>query len=408
MRSIYRFAGAMLVGALLLSATVALAQDWPQWRGINRDGKATGFKAPAAWPQSLKQAWKVSVGAGDASPVMVGDKIYVFARQGEDEVLQCLNAADGAKVWDAKYPAAAISGPDARAHLGPRSTPAFADGKIVTLGINGVVTCFDAATHKQIWQKEDIKGTPRFHVASSPIIEGGLAIVQVGGSQNGGIVAYDLAGGDKKWAWTGEGPGYASPVLLTVDGGAKQIVTLTDKGVVGIGVADGKLAWQIPFAPMGMNYNAATPIVDGQTVIYTGAGRGTKAVKIEKQGDKFVATPLWSNPVGTQFCSPVLKDGLLFGLSDKGFFFCINAKDGKEAWIDSNKVINYGAMVDAGSVVLALPSTSELVALKPDAAKFDALAKIKVSESPVYAYPIVAGNKIYVKDKDSLIAYSVE
>lgn len=408
MRNVNRWLGLVLAGALLLCATGASAADWPQWRGANRDGKATDFKAPATWPQALKQAWKVDVGAGDASPVLVGDKIFVFARQGDNEVIQCLNAADGAKAWEDKYPSAAFSGPDARAHMGPRSTPAVADGKIVTLGVAGTVTCWDVATHKQLWQKSEVKGTPRFHLAPSPLIAEGLAIVQLGGGQDGGVFAYDLASGAEKWKWAGEGPGYSSPVLMAADG-AKQIVAMTEKSVVGLDLADGKLAWQIPFPVQGMMaYNAATPIVDGQTVIITGSGRGTKAFKIEKVGEKYNPTKLWENPTGTQFCTPVLKDGFLYGLSDKKSFFCINAKDGKEAWTDAGRVDNYGAMVDAGTAVLALPSNSTMVALKPDGVKFTELAKIKVSETPTFACPIVTGNKIYIKDKDALLALTVE
>src|SRR5437870_10621331 len=114
------------------------------------------------------------------------------------------------------------------------------------------------------------------------------------GQSSGQRTAFELATGHQKWIWAEEAPAYDSPVLLTV-GASKQIVTLTEKSVVGIGVADGKRLWQIPFLPQGMTYNAATAIVDGQTVIFTGSGRGTKAVKIEKQGDGFAATELWSN-----------------------------------------------------------------------------------------------------------------
>ncbi len=134
----------------------------------------------------------------------------------------------------------------------------------------------------------------------SPIIVDGMAIAHLGGQGNGAIIAYDLDTGNEKWKWAVEGPEYASPVLLTVEG-TKQIVTLTEKNIVGIGAADGKLLWQLPFAPQRRAYNAATPIVEGQTVIYTGAGRGTKAVKIEKQADRFTAKELWIGP----FSAPI-------------------------------------------------------------------------------------------------------
>src|SRR5262249_20657454 len=124
----------------------------------------------------------------------------------------------------------------------------------------------------------------------------GTCIVQLGSDNNGAIVAYDMASGNEKWKWTGDGTAYSSPVLLTA-GGTKIIVAETAKNIVAIGFADGKLLWQTPFAVQGrgMNYNAATPLAEGETIIYSGGGRGTKAAKIEKEGDSFTAKELWSN-----------------------------------------------------------------------------------------------------------------
>ena len=108
------FAGCVIA----LAASQGFAQDWPQWLGPNRDGKVSGFAAPKTWPKELTQKWKVSVGAGDATPALVGDKLYVFSRQGGDEVISCLEADTGKKVWEQKYSSAAPTGPSARAHWG--------------------------------------------------------------------------------------------------------------------------------------------------------------------------------------------------------------------------------------------------------------------------------------------------
>ena len=303
-----------------------LAQDWPQWRGPHRDGKAAGFTAPQQWPAELTQKWTATVGQGDATPALVGERLYVFARQGGDEVTLCLSAGDGKEIWRDAYAAQEVTGAAAR-HPGPRSSPTVADGKVVMLGVGGVVSCLDAATGKVLWRKDPFpKVVPRFFTSTSPIVVDGMAITHLGGQGNGALIAFDLAGGEEKWRWGGEGPEYASPVLLTV-AGTRQIVTLSEKSIVGVGAAYGKLLWQLPFVPAGRAYNAATPIVDGQTVIYTGAGRGTKAVKIDKQGDGFAANELWSNPdLAPQFNTPVLENGLLFGLSNAGNLFCINAQ----------------------------------------------------------------------------------
>jgi len=400
----------VMVGCVILMiAGGAFAQDWPQWRGPNRDGKASGFTAPQTWPKELTQKWKATVGTGDATPALVGDKLYVFTRQGEEEVTLCLNASDGKEVWRDAYAAQAVTGAAGR-HPGPRSSPAVADGKVVTLGVGGVFSCLDAGTGKVVWRKDPFpKVVPQFFTSTSPIIVDGMAITQVGGKGNGAIMAFDLATGNEKWKWSAEGPEYASPALLTV-AGTKQIVTLAEKSIVGVAVADGKLLWQLPFAPQNRAYNAATPIIAGQTVIYTGAGRGAKAVKIEKQGDGFAAKEIWSNPdLAPQFNTPVLKDGLLFGLSNSGNLYCINAQTGQTAWTDTTQRDRGGftAIVDAGSCLLALPSNSELIVYQPTDKQYEELARIKVAETPTYAHPVVAGNRIFVKDQENVTMWTV-
>jgi outer membrane protein assembly factor BamB len=216
---------------------------------------------------------------------------------------------------------------------GPRCSPAVADGKVVTLGVRGTLSCLDAAKGKVLWRKDDFKSWPQFFTSSSPLIVDGLCIAELGGGRgnNGGIVAYHLADGQEKWKWTGDTPAYASPVLLTL-GTSKVLVSETNGNVVAVSLADGKLLWKTPFASGRMQYNACTPMVDGQTVIYSGAGRGTKAVKIEKQGDEITAKDLWSNEEAVQFNTPVVKNGLLYGISSRDTLFCIHVETGKTAW----------------------------------------------------------------------------
>lgn len=447
MRNVHRLIGSVLSGVILFSASCAFAQDWPQWRGPNRDGKATGFKAPATWPKELKQQWTANVGQGDSGPVLVGDKVFVFARQGGEETLACLNAADGKEVWNGKYPVAAIGGPDAREHSGPRSTPTVAEGKIVTLGVTGVLSCL-SLDGKVAWRKEEFtKSFPRFHIASSPIIVDGMCVAQLGGPTDGVAIAFDLATGNEKWKWTGEGPGYASPVLMTIDG-AKVLIMQSDRSILAINAADGKEMWKVPFAPQGMGYNASTPVVNGTTLIYAGQGRGVKAVQLSKDGDKLAAKDLWTNADNSpQFNSLVLKDGLLYGIAQNGRYFCINA-EGKTAWTGGPAAAGrggmgaatpsgqpilaadnmgrggmggrggrgggmgggagYGSLTDAGSVLLALTPASELIVFQPGDKQYTEVARIKVASTPVYAYPVLAGNRLLVKDRESLTMWTIE
>jgi outer membrane protein assembly factor BamB len=430
MRNASRWIAAVAAGVILVGATSVLAQDWPQWRGPNRDNKAAGFTAPAEWPKELTQKWKVEVGPGDATPALVGDKIYVFTRLGADEVTTCLEAETGKKVWEDKTPAMAVTGAAAR-HPGPRGSPAVADGMVVTEGVGGVVSCLNAADGKVVWRKDPFpKMVPQFFEASSPLTVDKMAIAHVGGS-SGAIIAFDLATGDEKWKCENQPASYSSPVVATIEG-AKMIVQMTDKDIVGLGAADGKLLWQIPLAAgggmgggmgagkgggmgkgkggmsggMGGGYKAATVIVEGSTVYYCGQGFGTKAAAISKDGDKFAAKELWSNADGPQFSSPVLKDGFLYCLSGQGNLYCINAKDGKTVWKDTTNQGNYGAPVDAGTCMVVLTEKGELIVFRPSDKEYSEVAKFKVA-SAAYATPVLSGNRIFIKDADSVILFTV-
>lgn len=407
-----------LIAVCLLVGASAQAQDWPQWRGVNRDAKATGFKAPSTWPKELTKKWKVTVGDGVATPSLVGDKLYVFTREGGNEIVRCLDAADGKEIWQDKYETTGATGP-ASGFAGPRACPAVADGKVVTLGVRGILSCYDAAKGTKLWRNEDFKGNvPTFATSSSPIIADGLCFIQFGGERGGGIAAYTLADGKQKWKWTGDGTAYASPALLTVDG-TKALVAETAAKIVAVNIADGKLLWETPFAVGGggggktkgggRGYNAASPMVEGQLVIYSGSNRGATAVQLAKQGDGLAAKELWTNKDNsTQYNTPVYRDGVMFGISDRNNLFCVG-KDGKTAWTaEAGGQRGYGSVVDAGPVLMALTPSAQLIVFEPSDKEFKQIAKYKVADGNTYAYPVVAGNRLFIKDKDSVILWTIE
>src|SRR5207248_694132 len=127
--------------------------------GPNRDGKSAGFTAPKSWPKALTQKWKVAVGEGVATPALLAEKLYVFARQEGSEITHCLEASSGKELWKDKYDALGATGP-ASGFSGPRASPTVTDGKVITLGVRGVLSCLDAADGKVLWRKEEIKGWP--------------------------------------------------------------------------------------------------------------------------------------------------------------------------------------------------------------------------------------------------------
>jgi outer membrane protein assembly factor BamB len=401
-----------MIAALTLGATRVHAQDWPQWRGPDRDNKVIGFKTPAAWPKELTEKWSKSVGEGVSSPVLAGGKIYILNRQGDDEVTTCLDADTGSLLWDDKVKTPKITGGAAGGgkFAGARSTPAVAEGKVCTLGATGIVSCLDAATGKLAW-RIDTKTKPVFFTSSSPLVTDGKCVVYADG-----LTAYDLADGAVQWNWPSKAAPYGSPVLMTV-AGVKQVVTPTPGAVVGIGLADGKLLWKFDFGspdPFSFQGNSSTPIVDGQTVIYGAAGgkggaSGTVAYKIEKQGDDFVAMEQWKSSVAPyQYNTPVLKDGFVFGLSSGKNFYCMDAKSGKEVWKDKTSRGETGGILNAGSVILALTANTGLIAFEPTDKGYSEVAAYKLSEVPGYSYPIVSGNRVYVKGESDLTLWTIE
>ena len=406
MKKNYLFFSMLII--LTISFSNLYSQDWPQFRGVGRDAKVTGFKAPKTWPAELKQVWKINVGFGDATPALSGKKIYLAVRQNADEVILCLDAATGKELWRSAYPAPAVTGP-ASSHPGQRSTPAVSDGKIVTFGVSGILTCLDAATGKVLWKKENPENAlPQFFTGMSPLIADGLCIVHLGTKDKGQVVALDLATGSEKWKWEGDGPSYASPSLMT-SGKDKNVVVQTEKNLMALSLADGKLLWQVPTPVLQRFYNSTSPYINGDIIYYTGQGSGTKAVQVVRQGDKYVTKELWSNTeIGAKWNTPILKDGFLYGFTDQRRIYCIDASTGKTAWYDTAVNSDFATIVDCGQVIIGLPSTGNLIVMKPDPKAYTEAAKYKVAETPVYAFPVISGNAIYVKESENLIMYTLE
>ena len=395
---------------LVTLAGQGLAQDWSQWRGPNRDGALASFTEPRAWPERLTQRWKVDVGLGYATPLVVGDKIYMFSRQGENEVMSALDAATGKQLWQTGYPApftmnsaAAVHGP------GPKSTPLFANGKLYSIGMVGAVTAFDAATGKQLWQKPGTGVVPMYTShAFSPLIDRGLVIFHVGGHNQGALTAFDANTGDVKWSWAGDGPGYGSPIVADL-GGAHQIVAITQGKLVGLDAAAGALLWERPFVSSNFT-NSITPILYGQTLIVSGNGGPTTALTVAKRNNQWVTETVWENPdVPLRFSNGVIIGDTLISLSTRnaGQYFGVDAKTGKTLWVSEGRQAGNAALVKAGNLVFSLQNNGELVVFRGTQTAFEPLRRYKVAEAETWTQPAISGNRVFVKDVSSLALWTL-
>ena len=403
-----------LTEVLLIAAPVALlgqgaGPDWPQFRGPNRDGVVASFVEPKTWPDRLTQRWKVDVGEGHATPVLVGGRIYTFTRQGANEVMQALDAATGKTVWQTRYAAPVTVNPAAKAHgPGPKATPTFANGRLYTLGMGGIVTAFDAASGKQLWQKPAGKVLPLYGTSASPLVDRGLVIVNVGGHDQGALTAFDANTGDAKWSWTGDGPSYASPLAADVDG-VRQIITLTQDNVVGVSAADGRLLWRRPYKTE-YTQNIINPMLVGNTLIVAGYQNPTTALRLIRKGDQWTTENAWENPgVSLYMSNGVMVGDTLFGLShrNRGQYFLLDAKSGKTVWTGMPRQAENAAIVRAGNVIFSLEDDAELVIGRVNAGAFQELKRYTVANGATWAQPIVSGNRVFIKDVTSLAMWTV-
>ena len=398
-----------LLALTVVAASGAGAQDWPQWRGPARDGVAAGFEAPAAWPEALTRAWRIDVGTGYATPILVDGNLWLFARWGEDEVLYSIYPDSGEIRWRSAYPAPFDMSPATGRHgPGPKSTPAYADGRLFVHGMTGSVTGFDAATGEQLWHVPGTGVEPLYHTGTSPLTHRGLVIVHVGGHDDGALTAFDAETGEVRWSWDGDGPAYGSAMLLELDG-VEQVVTFTQEHFVGVAFADGSLLWSRPFTTRSTT-TSQTPVLHGDLVIQNGRGNGVVAFRTSRSGGRWTMEDIWStDDYSLHMANPVVGDGVMFGLShlNSGQYFALDLDSGKALWESTPRQAENAALVRAGNLVFSLEDDAELVVFEASRAGLEEIRRYEVADSETWAQPTVAGDRIYVKDVSRLYRWDI-
>jgi outer membrane protein assembly factor BamB len=403
-------ARALVVLAVLTALAAAGAQtstDWPQWRGPTRDG-VVGTALPAQWPDALKKRWEIPVGAGHASPVVSGDRVVVIARQGDEEIVRALDVTSGQEIWRAAYPAPYTVNSAGWAHgPGPKSTPAIAGGRVFTLGIGGILSAFDLASGKLIWRIPAPAALPMYGSATSPLVDGGNVIAHLGGHDNGALKSFDAATGKPRWQWTGDGPGYGSPIIATF-GGVRQVIAQTQKFLVGLNASNGELLWGLPFTT-DFDQNAITPIVFQDLLINAGTDLPLTAIRPTLEGGKWTAETVWTNPQTPMFMSsPVLIGGTIYGLTQRsrGQFVAIDAATGKTRWNTQGREGENASMLGSPSWLLASTTNGILVVARASPEKYEEVRRYQIAESAVWAHPAITGRSLIVKDVDKVICWS--
>jgi len=397
---------ALTVPALL--AAVAWADDWPQWRGPNRDGKSAETGLLARWPKDgPKLLWSAEgLGAGWASPAVVGDLVFVTGVRGDKEFLYACGI-DGKLVWTEEV------GPAwTRNYPGTRYAPTVADGSLYVLTGKGVLVCYAAKSGIRCWSvdvAEKFKAAPpAWGFAEGLLVDGELVFCTPGGRE-AALVALMRRSGET--AWTAASPGdtaaYVSPILVT-QGPARLVVQITAQNVIGVDAATGRCLWRQPFRNLYGDH-CVTPIYqDGR--IYAAAGFGLGGVALGLAPDGKSVTPAWTDPrLDCLHGGVVLAGGCLYGAGDRNpRWLCLDWKTGEAKY--EVRGFKPGSVAYAEGM-LYLYSQDGIVALVPATPeKFEIVSAFEVAKGTGehWAHPVISGGRLYIRRGDALMAYDIK
>ena len=409
---IYQKLKIILCAALLLHSwgKSSAAQDWSQWRGPTRDGVIPAADVPTAWPDSLRRLWRVEIGEGFSSPIVSRGRVFVHSRRDPEEIVMALEATSGQVIWQQKYLAKFEKNRYAsRMAKGPNATPLLVENRLFTLGVTGVFKAWDTATGREIWSKDFSKTVDASKLfcgtSASPLWLDGLVVVQVGSDIHGGqIIAFDPATGAAKWTWQGQGPGYASPIVIQPNG-KSQVVTLTDSSIIGLEAKSGSQLWEVSFLDE-WHENIVTPIWTGAHLIVSGVRQGTHAFTLQQRNGQWQASAVWKNAeVAMYMSSPVYGDGLIYGHStkQKGQFVALDAKTGAVRWASEGREGPHASVLLAPRHLIYLTNGSDLIVARRNTAKLEIERRYDVAAAETWAMPVFLGTDIFVRDATGLM-----
>jgi outer membrane protein assembly factor BamB len=405
----------MKLAALLVTLSLpALAGDWPQWRGPNRDESSTETGLLKQWPASgPKRVWLFeNAGQGYSGFAVAAGKLFTLGTRDGKEVLLALDANGGKELWAA--PLGDILGNGWGD--GPRSSPTVDSDRVYALSGKGNLVCVQAATGKVLWTKsmQEVGGkTPGWGYAESPLVDGKLVLATPGGDK-GTMAAFDKMTGAPVWqsAEITEGAQYSSIIPATING-KKQYVQLVMQTLFGVDAATGKLIWRSPWSA-GRTAVIPTPIVKGDEVfISSGYGAGCKKVKVNgsEATDVFMNKDLENHHGGV-----ILAGDYLYGHSNKGGWTCMSFADGSVKWVEKS-ALGKGAIGHADRMFYCLEEKTGNVALieaspagwnEKGRFKLDPQSTIRSPKGAIWTHPVIANGRLYLRDQNYIYCYDVK
>jgi outer membrane protein assembly factor BamB len=396
-----------LIGGFILLA----AADWPQLLGPNRNGTSSETGLASSWPKDGPPLlWQKEAGAGYSGPVVAGDRLILFHRVGDNEVVECLDAATGKGRWKYEYPTAyqdQLGKGD-----GPRSTPVIAGNRVYTLGAEGRLLCLDLTAGKKVWERPLQTDYPVresfFGVGTSPLVEGNRVLVNVG-ARAAGIVAFDKETGKEVWKATNQEASYSSPVATTIDG-VRHAILFTREGIVSLDPASGSVRFSKRWrSRMHASVNAATPVVAGD-LLFVSATYGTGAVVLRVRKDGF--DELWKSDdvLSSHYNTPVHHESYLYGIDGRqeggARLRCVELKTGRVRW--TREGFGCASIVLADGHLVALTEHGDVVLAEATPDAYRETARARVLSEPCRAEIALANGRLYARDDKRLICLNLK
>ena len=422
----------LLLISIVAAPLATNADDWPQWRGPNRDGiwRETGLVEKFAGDK-LKLRWRVPIASGYSGPSVADGRVYVTDRLVEPQQVERVHAfdwRDGKPLWTHSYdcPYVGVGYTD-----GPRASVSVDDGRAYSLGTMGHLFCFDAVKGDVLWKKDLAKEyeiqMPIWGIAASPLVEEDLLIVQVGG-KGACLVAFDKRSGTERWKALGDRASYSAPIMIE-QAGKRVLVCWTGDNVVGLNPQSGEVYWQHPFKPTRMVIGIATPTVAENRLFVSSFYDGSLMLKLAE--DNLAVEQVWrrlgpdeqhTETLHSIISTPYIDGDHVYGVDSHGELRCLDAKTGDRIWesLDATPKGRWSTihMVRNGSQTWMFNERGQLLIARLTPQGFSEISRAQLIEPTpgqldrrggvCWSHPAYAYKHIFARNDDALVCASLE
>lgn len=416
---------------IFLITADAWCDDWPQWRGLNRDGvwHEDGIVEKFESEQ-IPIKWRVPTSSGYSGPTIADGRVYVtdFVVEPEQtERVHCFDAGTGQSIWSHSYQR---NYRNVGYQAGPRAAVTIVDGRAFSFGTMGDLYCFDAASGDVLW-KRDLDADyqirmPNWGMASAPLVDGDLVIIQVGGA-GACLVAFDVKSGEERWKALYDKASYAAPIMIE-QAGQRVMVAWTGGHVAGLNPQTGEVHWKHPLEPLRMVIATATPVVEGNRLFVSSFYDGSLMLRLSS--DELAVSPVWrrrgeseriTDALHSMISTPYLQGNSVFGVDSYGEFRCLDADTGDRLWESQDPVPKARwatvHMVKNGERIWMFNERGELIISRLSREGFDEISRAKLlsptldqlrrRDGVCWAHPAYANRHVFARNDKELVCASL-